>query len=113
MEFIKTFTIVHGHGKKPELGTLVISEGKLKIKINDNKVHIKQIGRTAEGVGVVVEADDVSRKTSRITSIFQYHPEDIPENFQGEGYRFSIPATRISNTEYEFKFCNAKMLNKK
>lgn len=113
MEFIKTFTIPRGCGKKAELGTLVISEGKLKIKINDNKVHIKQIGRTTEGIGVVVEADDVSRKTSRITSIFQYNPEDIPENFQGKGYRFSIPATKLSDTEYEFKFCNAKMLNKK
>ena len=113
MEFIKTFNITGGRGKKAGLGTLVIGEGKLKIKINDNTIHIKQIGRTAEGIGVVVESDDVSRKTSRITSIFQYNPEDIPENFQGQGYRFSIPATRISNTEYEFKFCNAKMLNKK
>ena len=113
MEFIKTFNITGGRGKKAGLGTLVISESKLKIKINDNKVHIKQIGRTAEGIGVVVESDNDNRKTSYVQSVFKYDNSDIPENFQGQEYRFSIPATRISDTEYEFKFCNAKMLNKK
>ena len=113
MEFIKTFNITGGHGRKAGEGSLVIADGKLIIKINNNKSHFVQIGRTNEGIGVIIEPDNDNRKTPYIQSIFKYGNDDIPENFQGEGYRFSIPATKISDTEYEFKFCNAKMINKK
>jgi len=76
-------------------------------------IQFKQIGRTEKGIGVIVEKDDVKRKTNHITALFKYNNDYIPENFQGECYVFRIPAEKLSDTEYEFKFCNAKMKNKK
>ena len=114
MEFIKTFDIAgHRTGRIPGFGSLAIRNGKIIININDNTVHIKQIGRTKDGIGVVVEKDDIKRKTKRIMSTFEYEEDYIPIEFQGEGYTFIIPASKLSDTEYEFKFRNARMTNKK
>ena len=113
MNFIKTFEIKTGNHKGKTPGSLIIRNGHIKITINNNTVHFKQIGRTEKGIGVIVEKDDVKRKTNHITALFKYNNDYIPENFQGECYVFRIPAEKLSDTEYEFKFCNAKMKNKK
>ena len=112
MKFVKEFD-KHTRGRMPTYGSIIIRDGMLNIRIHDNTVHCVKIGRTEKGIGVVVEKDDVKRKTPIIFTTYKYEESDIPENFQGETYVFKIPGEKLSDTEYEFKFCNAKMLNKK
>ena len=112
MKFVKTFSL-NVKGRTSGEGSIIIADRKMAITVKDNTVHIAQVGLTEDGIGVEVEHDDVKRKTPYVKIMIPYTEDDLPEQFQGSDYKFSIPATKLSDTEYLFRFCNAKMLNKK
>lgn len=107
MNFIKDFNV--RKGREPGFGSLCIANGFLKLKINVPNAHIVKIGATKDGIGCIIKTGDKNKKTPYVATCFRYDKDWLPVNFQGEGYKFSIPAKKISDTEYEFMFCNAKM----
>lgn len=111
MNFIKDFNV--RKGREPGFGSLYIANGFLKLRINVPNAHVEAMGAVEDGIGCVIKAGDKNRKTPYIATCFKYEKDWLPCNFQGEGYRFSIPAKKISDTEFVFLFKNAKMLNKK
>ena len=112
MQFIKTFKLTWG-GSKAQLGSLIICNGKLRLRIGQPKAILKEFGFIEGGMGAVISLEHEERKTPFISKIVTYDPKDIPVNLQGQKYRFKIPAEKISDTEYVFMFNKAYMLNKK
>lgn len=111
MEFVRSFNV--RKGRESEVGSLRIVNGYLRIRINVPNAHIVKFGATKKGLGCVIQTGDKDRKTPYVSCHYKYEEDWIPANFQGKGYIFSIPANKVSETEYEFLFCNAKMKNKK
>lgn len=111
MEFIKTFG--DRRGRVGGIGSACISNGLIKIRINVPNSVCEQVGAIKDGIGVVIRESDKKRKTKYAASCVKYDKEFIPINLQAECYSFSIPAEKISDTEYVFLFKKAKMLNKK
>ena len=110
MEFIKTFG---ERGRKGGIGSACISDGFVRIRINVPNTKCETIGAIKDGIGVIIKSCEKERKTKYATACVKYDKEFIPVNLQGDCYRFSIPAEKISDTEYVFMFKKAKMLNKK
>ena len=110
MEFIRTFNHKIG-GRIKENGSLIICDGELRIKVNESNSTIEEYGIIKDGIGVVIKK--AKRKTPYIKTILKYNEDDIPINLQGESYKFKIPAEKLSDTEFVFKFDKAIMLNKK
>ena len=113
MEFIKDFKV--RKGREIGAGSLYIVNGFLKLRINAPNAHLEKMGAIKDGIGCVIKSSnkDKNKKTPYISARYKYESDWIPENFQYEGYRFTIPAEKISDTEYVFMFNNAKMKNKK
>lgn len=112
MEFIKTIG-PRRRGKRAGFGTLRISDGFISLKLNAPEMQIDKIGVIKGGIGVVLKQSIIPKKTPSVASRYKYDEDTIPVELQGEKYRFSIPAEKLSDTEYVFMFKNAKMLNKK
>ena len=110
MEFIKTFNHSSG-GRTKENGSLIICDGELRIKVNEPNSAIEEYGVIKDGIGVVIKKED--RKTPYLKTVIKYNEDDIPINLQGESYKFKIPAEKLSDTEFVFRFEKAVMLNKK
>ena len=111
MEFTKNFGV--RKGREPGFGSLYITNGLLKVRINVQNAHIVEMGAIKNGIGCVVKTGDKARKTPYVSACFKYEEDWIPIELQGEGYKFAIPAEKISDTEYAFMFNKAKMKNKK
>ena len=112
MDFIKTFK-KRKVGRKPGIGSIRIADGFINIKLNVKDATIKEVGTIKDGIGVVLQESKNKKKLPYAATRIKYDSDSIPENFQGTKYRFRIPAERISDTEYKFLYCNAKMTNKK
>lgn len=112
MQFIKTFKVSRG-GSKAQLGSLIIRNGELRLRIGQPKANLKEFGFIEGGIGAIISLGQEKRKTSYIAKIVTYDPKDIPVELQGQKYCFKIPAEKISDTEYVFMFDKAYMLNKK
>ena len=112
MQFIKTFKLSRG-GCKAQLGSLIICNGKLHLRIRQPKAILEEFGFIEGGTGAVISLGHEDKKTPYILKIVPYDPKDIPIELQGQKYRFKIPAEKISDTEYVFMFDKACMLNKK
>ena len=111
MEFIKPIVRRRG-GHVAGFGSLIISNGYLRIRINVSNTKIKDIGIIKGGIGVVLE-ESKNRKTNVVQNIIRYETDDIPVELRGEKYKFRIKAEKISDMEYVFYFKKAEMLNKK
>ena len=114
MNFCRTFKIGQ-YGKTAGDGSLIISNGMLKVSISDNTCHIKEFGLLEDksGLGVITEKDDIVRKTKYVKCTIKYNPEDLPTELKAKGYIFNIKAEKTSDNEYVFPFSAAKMTNKK
>ena len=100
-------------GRAKGFGSLVIRDGMLRIAINEPNSYLKEIGVIQDGIGVILEKCDRKKKTPYVMNVLPYSEKDIPINLQGEKYKFSIPAKKISDNEFVFMFKDAVMLNKK
>ena len=111
MEFIKNFNI--RRGREPGCGSIYITNGCLKVRINVPNAHVTDMGLIDGGIGCVITTGDKNRKTPYVAASMKYQKDWLPPELQGAGYKFTIPAQKLSDTEYAFLFCNAKMTNKK
>lgn len=113
MDFIKPINRYKGGGNhKTGIGTLIISKGYLRIRINVPNAKLKDIGLIKGGIGVVLEkAED--RKTNSVQNVIRYENDDIPVELRAEKYRFRMKAEKVSDMEFAFYFKKAEMLNKK
>lgn len=111
MEFIKPIIRRRG-GHVAGVGSLIISNGYLRIRINVPNAKIKDIGLIKGGIGVVLK-ESKNRKMKFVQNIIKYEDGDIPVELRGEGYKFRIKAEKISDMEFVFYFKKADMLNKK
>lgn len=112
MEFIKP--IKCGHiGRKAGIGSLIIANGTLRLRLKEPNANLKDIGLIKDGIGVVIEKGIKGRKTKYVSNIIKFEKEDIPVELQGTKYKFRILPEKISDTEFVFKFDKAVMLNKK
>lgn len=112
MDFIKIIPRRRG-GRESGFGSLIICNGLLIIKINERNSKLKDVGVIKDGIGVVIEDCNYNKKTSYVRNVLPYSENDIPINLQGEKYKFSIPAKKVSDKEFVFMFKDAVMLNKK
>ena len=111
MDFIKNFNV--RKGREPGFGSIYIDKGYMKIRINVSNAHIIDMGLIDGGIGCVIKTGDKNRKTPYVAACIKYEKDWIPSELQGTGYKFSIPAKKLSDTEYAFMFNSAKMKNKK
>jgi len=111
MEFTKK--INRCGGRKGGYGALIIANGFIKIRITTSNAVLKEAGLIKGGIGVVIKKGIEGRKTKYVANKMKYDKEDIPVELQGTKYRFRIPAEKLSDTEFVFKFDKAVMLNKK
>lgn len=110
MEFVKTLEM-KGSGKKKMLGTCVIRDGQLHFKVNETTMRVKEIGIVEGGIGMELERSE--KQIQFIQCARRFEEGDIPVNLQATGYSFSIPAEKLSETEYVFRFENASMVKRK
>ena len=111
MNFIKTLEKNRG-GKPSSNGYLILSNGQVEIRIKTNTHDISQVGIIEGGIGCVLSKRNEPRQTGITNTTRQLNDGDIPENLMSGGYRFRIPAEKLSDTEYVFMFDKAHMLNK-
>lgn len=112
MEFIKPINRQRGGNHVAGIGSLIISNGYLRIRINAPETRLKDIGLIKGGIGVVLE-ESKNRKIKCVQNKIKYEEDDIPVELRGEGYRFRIKAEKVSDMEFAFYFKKAEMLNKK
>ena len=114
MKFIKTIEVKHpgrGHSKFPNGYIRLSSDDRyffIKIPVKDK--YLGDIGFIEDGIGI--NLCDCKVKKSIISTIRTLSEEDmghIPNNLQGSNYKFYIPAEKLSDNEYVFKFDKAIM----
>jgi len=113
MEFIKSIARKHHVGRIAGTGSLTIADGALRLRIPEPNAILKDIGLVKDGIGVVIEKGIKGRKTKYVSNKIKYDKDDIPVELQASKYKFSIPAEKLNDTEFVFKFDKAVMLNKK
>lgn len=107
MEFIKTLN--KKKKSKHSLGFAKISNGTIHVLIRCEKKTICNVGLIPDGIGVELKDSETTAKTPYVQAHRLYDESDIPANLQSEGYKFKIPAEKISDTEYVFMFDKARM----
>lgn len=105
MNFIKTLTPRY---TSTDLGYALITNKNIKIKIATNNMQFAEIGIIEGGIGCVLKKRKEPIVAKYAVTTRNYSEEDIPTNLQATGYKFRIPATKISDTEYTFMFEDAK-----
>lgn len=108
MDFIKTFG-KQSHARM-DFGRAILEEGKLEIKIKSKTHNIREVGLIDGGIGCVMEKRDKERDTPVSLTTRNLSDGDIPANLMSTGYKFRIPAEKISDTEYVFMFDKASMV---
>ena len=112
MDFIRIIPRTR-RGETKGFGSLIICDGMLRITINEPNSYLKEIGVIQDGIGAILEKSNKKKKTPYVKNVLPYSENDIPIHLQGEKYKFSIPAKKISDNEFVFMFKDAVMLNKK
>ena len=105
MKFIKVLTPRY---TSTDFGYALITNKNIKVKIATNNMQITQIGIIEGGIGCVLEKRKEPTVAKYAVTTRNYDEKDIPTNLQATGYKFRIPATKISDTEYAFMFEDAK-----
>ncbi len=100
-------------GRTASDGTCLIRNGQFLIKIKTDRptLKIKSVGIVEDGIGV--ELTEGNKSLKNCVAIRVFSKEDLPVNLQATGYSFSIPAEKLSETEYVFHFKNASMVTRK
>ena len=110
MDFIKKFSMrTNAIGD----GYALIEDGHLTLRIKnkeDISYKIKEAGVIDKGLGCVVEIKKEHSPTPFTQLKLTLNKEDIPANLQAPTYKFRIPSTKISDTEYTFLFKNARTI---
>ena len=112
MNFIKNYSVGRG-GSHCELGSVIIRDGTIRLRIRQENATLKEFGIVDGGIGAIISLNEKGRQKKAITKVVPYSPKDIPIELQGKGYCFKISPKKLSDTEYIFLFKDAKMKNHK
>lgn len=108
MNFIKSLD--KQKKKRMDFGRAFLEEGKLEIKIKSKTHDIGEVGIIDGGIGCVMSKRDKERQINLAVTTRVLSDGDVPANLMSAGYRFRIPAEKISDTEYVFMFDKACMI---
>lgn len=109
MEFVQIFT--RKNIRKKEGGSLTIFNDSFTIRVGE-KIKIKTVGLTKEGIGIITKPCPEKKVKVAVVKLTNLK-KILPEEFTGNDYKFRIDGEKINESEYLFKFSNAKMINKK
>lgn len=111
MDFIKHFNHSGNNGGNKMLGSAILIDGKLTIKL-PNTFVVEESGFIEGGFGVVTKT--VPPRKSHYTMIqVKVDLDDLPAELRGQTYKYRIYAEQIADNEFVFPFKRAKMLNHK
>lgn len=112
MEFIKTIGGKHGgKTKKFSNGYILLSENRIKIKFYIKDKDFDSVGFIKDGIGVNLSNTTTIKKCTlnTVRNLYKDDLDNIPNNLKAKNYEFYIPAEKLSDNEYIFKFDEAVM----